>query len=147
LRRTVGQLYGAAQPCTDAITTAQASLKALSAGTGDSVTAYQDAQQAHDTCEQAGASLMGVSVPDDLSGQHIDEAQSKLADWAGFASDVWGDMQKVIQNEGDVASAADAKTKAGWALDAQTSGVADIVSAALTLGVDVKSITLIAPQH
>jgi hypothetical protein len=143
LRTFYAKVLGVSNSCSDAAKTPQQDLQAVSNGTGDSVTAYQDAQTAADTCGQASLSL--PSVPDGLHGLGLDDGVNAISTWATDEQLLWKDTMKVLNNESAVANAADAKTWASSAQDAQIHGIAKIMTAAIKIGANVDGVQPIAP--
>jgi hypothetical protein len=143
----MGRIYGIEDECDDAGKVASGSLTAIANGTGDAVQAYQDAQNAHDACNQAGLDGATLNVPDSLSGFHLDNVTADLAGYVGDMADRWDDVKKVIENPNDVASAADAKNKVDQANSANIDLVGAVGEAAISLKVDIRSIPHIPPSH
>jgi len=140
------QFFGASQPCDNASKTAQASFNAVLKG-GDLLTAYRDAGTAHDACSNASLAFAMLSVPDALSADsyHLSDAVQDAATAANERSDMWGNIQSILQSPGDLASQSNLLDNAKTAQTAETLASAWIAEAAISLNVAVAKITPIIP--
>lgn len=143
-RTFAGQLTGIQQGCLDGAQVAQKSFTAAGNG-GDSVQAYSDAQAAQDACDTAKNNVALLTVPDSLSSLRMDDAKTTMFAWAEDEGNFWNDVKKVLQNNADVAAAADGKKMAAEMKTYNDQVVVALASAAVQLGVSMDSVTPTTP--
>jgi len=145
LRIFIGKVLGIQQPCLDAADSANTSFAAAAKG-GDSVQAYQDAQAAQDACDATKSAAASLTAPDSLSEYKLGDVHTDLFTWAIDMGNVLNDYKKLLQNNNDVAAAADAKTMLKEVNFLNTLGAGLMAEASLALQVPIASITPVVPQ-
>jgi len=146
LRNLIGKADGIQQMCLDAGKIANTSFSAVAQGTGDSVQAYTDADNAQTACDNAKSLGAALIVPDSLSEYKMGELSTDMFAWAQAAGNFYNDYKKVLQNNSDIASASDAKKMATDMQQYSDAAAILMVGAAMSLKVNIASITPVAPQ-
>lgn len=138
-----GKILGAQGSCD---TLSKGVLDEISNNSVDELSAYDDAQKAHDTCEQSALDLSGISAPSDLSTYQLNDARDnqELADHA--EADIMSDMQKLLENPNDLSTASDVQNKTQERQGEVDQAAIPIAQASVALKVDLNSVTPIPPS-